>query len=134
MVFDRGFARYFWHSCSSGKVRKSRKGLTGEKYQVCGLHAKLGAADSRFHLQWRCTVDQQQELILLVRDLIETTHGLASSLEKIVTSFEQLSGRIAEERELSVVTSQFAGLHHRAEELLEGISQRSWEPSKNLPG
>lgn len=79
-------------------------------------------------------MDQQQELVLLVRDLIETTHGLASSLEKIVTSFEQLSGRIAEERELSVVTSQFAGLHHRAEELLEGISQRSWEPTKNLPG
>ncbi len=79
-------------------------------------------------------MNQQQEILLLVRDLIETTHGLASSLEKIVTSFEQLSGRIAEERELSVVASQFAGLHHRAEELLEGISRRSWEPPKNLPG
>lgn len=68
-------------------------------------------------------MDRQQDLVILIRDVIETTHVLARALEKIVTSFEQLSGRIAEERELAVVASQFAGLYQRAEEILRALPQ-----------
>jgi hypothetical protein len=61
---------------------------------------------------------EPDNLKLLVRDLIQVSQSLAFSLERIVTSFEQITGRIPDERELSVVVSQFAGLHIRAEELL----------------
>lgn len=80
-------------------------------------------------------MDPQQDLVILIRDVIDATHGLATSLEKIVTSFERLSGRIAEEKELSVVASQFAGLHQRAEDMLKslpafaGDRKRAWTDS-----
>lgn len=79
-------------------------------------------------------MDRQQDIVILIRDVIETTHGLARALEKIVTSFEQLSGRIAEERELSVVASQFAGLYQRAEEILQTPAPTPKGPAKTRLG
>lgn len=58
------------------------------------------------------------DLTLIVRDLIQASQALACSLEHIVTSFEQISGRIPEEKDVSICVSQFAGLHVRVQELL----------------
>lgn len=71
---------------------------------------------------------------LLLRDFIHASHGLALTLERIVTSFEQISGHISEEKNLAAVTSQFAGLGVRAEMLSKGErSGATKEPMASPP-
>lgn len=58
------------------------------------------------------------ELAVLLKDLVEVNQTMAVTLEKIVTSFERMSGHIAEEQELGTIVSQFSGIHIRCLELL----------------
>lgn len=83
-------------------------------------------------------MNHQQELTSLVKELVEANQALAKSLERIVTSIEQISGHVPEDRDLSTVTSQLAGLHIRLADLLdqqtrqdEGASTKA--PSAPLP-
>jgi hypothetical protein len=59
----------------------------------------------------------KEQLEAIVADLIEVLQLQAKELEKLVAHVEQVTTRLAEANELSVVRSELAGLRVRARKL-----------------
>ena len=63
-----------------------------------------------------------EELAAVVDELIEVLHLQARELEKLTAHVGQVTGRLPEESELSVVRSTLSGLHLRVQKL-RGLGQ-----------
>jgi hypothetical protein len=58
-----------------------------------------------------------QELAAVVDELIQVLHLQARELEQLIAHVEQVTARLSEESEMSVIRSSLSGLHTRIKRL-----------------
>jgi hypothetical protein len=58
-----------------------------------------------------------EELAAIVDELVEVLHLQARELEKLIGHVQQVTTRLPEEREMSVIRSSLSGLHQRLKKL-----------------
>jgi len=58
-----------------------------------------------------------ERLAAIVDELVEVLHLQAKELEKLITHVEQVTVRLPEESEMSVIRSSLSGLHQRVKKL-----------------
>ena len=58
-----------------------------------------------------------QELAAIVAELVDVLHLQAKELEKLIMHVEQVTARMPEESEMSVIRSSLSGLHQRLKSL-----------------